>query len=391
MNKFRQLMSSNMRQYSMVFALVVIIILFEILTNGILLKPENVSRLILQNSYILILAIGMLICILTGGNIDLSVGSVVAFVSAMTAVLSVTLALPVWLSIVLALGFGLLAGMAQGFCIAYIGIPSFVVTLAGMGIWRGINNIILNGLTVGLPNIYTTIASDSIPDFVGGVQNVNMAAVVIGIAAAVVIVIFMFINRAQKKAKGYDVPSMSSTIIKAIVIAGLINLITYWLALTDGIPIILVILVALIGIYTFYTTMTISGRHVYAMGGNRKAAELSGVNTKRILFFAYSNMGFMAAIAGVVYAGRLGAASPLAGQGFELECIAACFVGGAGMYGGVGTIWGAIIGGFIMGLLNNGMSIMGMSTFWQDIIKGLVLLGAVAFDVYSKSRSSKTK
>jgi putative multiple sugar transport system permease protein len=391
MNNFSQTLSNNLKKYSMVFALVVIIILFEFLTNFILLKPENVSRLILQNSYILILAIGMMICILTGGNIDLSVGSVVAFVSAMSAVLSVTLGLPVWLAMILGLGFGLLAGMGQGYCIAYMGIPSFVVTLAGMGIWRGVNNIILNGLTVGLPTPYTTIASSSIPDFIGGVPGINMASVLIGIVGAIIVVIFTFTGRAQKQKKGYDVPSMRSTVIKAIVVAALINLMTYWLALTDGIPIILVILVVLIGIYTFFTNMTISGRHIYAMGGNRKAAELSGVNTKKMLFFAYSNMGLLAGVAGIVYAGRLGAASPLAGQGFELECIAACFVGGAGMYGGVGTIWGAIIGGFIMGLLNNGMSIMGMSTFWQDIIKGLVLLGAVAFDVYSKSRSTKSK
>jgi len=379
-----------MKQYTMVIALLVIIVLFEILTNGILLKPQNVSRLILQNSYILILAIGMMICILTGGNIDLSVGSLVAFISAMSATLSVTLGFPVAVSIVLGLAFGLLAGMGQGFLIAYVKIPSFVVTLAGMGIWRGLNNIILNGLTIPLPKAYTTIASNSIPDFIGGVQGVNMAAVLIGIIAAVIVVISMFIGRARKKAKGYDVATLRSTIIKAVILAALINLITYWLALTDGIPIIMVILVALILIYTFYTTMTIAGRHVYAMGGNRLAAELSGVNTKKTLFFAYSNMGFIAAIAGIVFAGRLGAASPTAGTGFELECIAACFVGGAGMYGGVGTIWGAVIGGFIMGMMNNGMSIMGVSTFWQDIIKGLVLLAAVAFDVISKSKS-KTK
>jgi len=390
MNKFRTSISQNMKQYTMVIALLVIIVLFEILTNGILLKPQNVSRLILQNSYILILAIGMMICILTGGNIDLSVGSLVAFISAMSATLSVTLGFPVAVSIVLGLAFGLLAGMGQGFLIAYVKIPSFVVTLAGMGIWRGLNNIILNGLTIPLPKAYTTIASNSIPDFIGGVQGVNMAAVLIGIIAAVIVVISMFIGRARKKAKGYDVATLRSTIIKAVILAALINLITYWLALTDGIPIIMVILVALILIYTFYTTMTIAGRHVYAMGGNRLAAELSGVNTKKTLFFAYSNMGFIAAIAGIVFAGRLGAASPTAGTGFELECIAACFVGGAGMYGGVGTIWGAVIGGFIMGMMNNGMSIMGVSTFWQDIIKGLVLLAAVAFDVISKSKS-KTK
>ena len=390
MNKLKEYINQNMRQYTMVIALFVILILFEIMTNGILLKPQNVSRLIFQNSYILILAIGMLICILTGGNIDLAVGSVVAFVSAISAVLSVTLGLPVWISIVIALGFGLLAGMWQGFWIAYIKIPSFVVTLAGMGIFRGINNIILDGQTIGLPKEYTVIASGSIPDFVGGVEGLNMASIVIGIACAIVVSVFIFINRSQRKAKGYDVPSIRSTVIRAIVIAALINLITYWLALDEGIPIILVILAALIGIYTFYTTMTISGRHVYAMGGNRTAAELSGVNTKRILFFAYSNMGLLAAVGGIVFAGRLNASAPTAGTGFELECIAACFVGGASMTGGIGTVYGAVIGGLIMGLLNNGMSIMGVSTFWQDIIKGLVLLAAVAFDVFSKSRA-KTK
>lgn len=374
----------------MLIVLLVIIIMFEIMTAGILLKPQNVSRLILQNSYILILAIGMMLCILTGGNIDLAVGSVVAFVSAMTAVLSVTLALPVWISIVIALGFGLLAGMWQGWWIAYVKIPTFVATLAGMGIFRGINNIILNGQTIGLPKEYTVIASDSIPDFIGGVEGLNMASIAIGIVCAIGVTVFIFINRSKKKAKGYDVPSMRSTIIRAIIIAALINLITYWLALTDGIPIILVILAALIGIYTFFTNKTITGRHIYAMGGNAKAAELSGVNTKKIMFLVYSNMGLLAAVAGIVFAGRLNAAAPTAGSGFELECIAACFVGGASLTGGVGTIYGAMIGGFIMGILNNGMSIMGVSTFWQDIIKGLVLLAAVAFDVFSKSRA-KTK
>ena len=374
----------------MLMVLLVIIVLFEIMTSGILLKPQNVSRLILQNSYILILAIGMMLCILTGGNIDLAVGSVVAFVSAMSAVLSVTLALPVWLSIVIALGFGLLAGMWQGWWIAYVKIPTFVATLAGMGIFRGINNIILNGQTIGLPKQYTVIASGSIPDFIGGVDGLNMASIAIGIACAIVVAALIFISRSKKKAKGYDVPSVRSTVIRAVIIAALINLVTYWLALTDGIPIILVILAVLIGIYTFFTNKTITGRHIYAMGGNAKAAELSGVSTKKIMFLVYSNMGLLAAVAGIVFAGRLNASAPTAGSGFELECIAACFVGGASLTGGVGTIWGAMIGGLIMGILNNGMSIMGVSTFWQDIIKGLVLLGAVAFDVFSKSRA-KTK
>lgn len=388
MNKIKEYITHNMRQYTMLIALVIIMALFQILTEGVLLMPRNTSKLIYQNSYIIILAIGMLMCILTGGNIDLSVGSVVALVSAMSGLLSVVVGLPVWLSIILGLLVGLLAGMWQGMWIAYMRIPAFIVTLAGMLVFRGINNLILQGLTIGLPDEYVVIASGVVPDFIGGgTSELNITAIVIGAVFSLAYVISVFYSRGKKRLRGYELPSLVATIIKTIVILAVINLFTYWLSRDDGIPIILVILAVLMLIYTFITTKTIPGRHLYALGGNAKAAELSGIKTKKILFMAYANMGLLSAVAGIVFAGRLNAASPTAGQGFELDAIAACFIGGASATGGVGTVMGAVIGGFIMGILNNGMSIMGVSTFWQDIAKGLVLLAAVAFDVFSKAKS----
>ncbi len=389
----------NLRQYAILLALIFIVIIFQITTNGILLKPINVTRLIAQNSYILILAIGMVLCILTGGNIDLSVGSVVAFVSASSALFSVFWGLPVILSIFLGLCMGLFAGMWQGFWIAYVKIPAFIVTLAGMLLFRGLNNLILNGETIPLPQMYITIASDSIPDFISGMGitvhniitgrgNLHLATILIGLIASVILVAGLYIGRKRKEKYNFTVGSISAFISKAISIFIVINLFSFWLSAANGLPIILVLLTVLILIYTFITTKTIAGRHIYALGGNEKAAELSGVNTKRIMFGVYANMGFLSGIAGIVFAGRLNSASPIAGNMFELDAIAACFIGGASAKGGVGTVIGAIIGGLIMGILNNGMSIMGFNIFIQSVVKGLVLLLAVAFDVYSKSKSS---
>lgn len=391
---------NNMRQYAMLIALIVIVGLFFVLTEGILLFPRNVTKLISQNSHVLILAVGMLMCILTGGNIDLSVGSTVALVSAMSGLFSNILGMPVWFSILISLLTGLLAGMWQGMWIAKFRIPAFIVTLAGMLIFRGINNIILNGETLGLPDAFTTIASKPIPDLLadiniripdfigkGGTIKLNMIAIIIGVLFSLVYIGFTVFSRSTKKRRGYEVPSVTAMFIKTALLVVIINLLTFWLALDDGIPIILMILAILISIYTFITTKTIIGRHLYALGGNAKAAELSGVNTKKIMFLVYTNMGLLAAIAGIVFAGRLNAASPLAGQGFELDAVASCFIGGASTSGGVGTVMGAVIGALIMGVLNNGMSIMGVNIFWQQITKGLVLLLAVAFDIYSKSKA----
>lgn len=387
MERIKTAFKNNMKQYSMLIALIFIMIMFQILTDGILLKPINVSRLIYQNSYVLILAIGMLLCILTGGNIDLSVGSIVAFVSALSALFSVTFGFPVWLSIILGLLSGLLAGMWQGFWIAYVKIPPFIVTLAGMLLFRGINNIILNGRTVLLPDMYTKISSGVVPDFIGGGSGTHLTTIVIGAVAVLGYLILSHRARREKMKFESEVESKGAYIFRLLIISCVIMLFAYWLSLANGFPIILVILAVLILFYSFLTQKTVVGRHIYAMGGNRKAAELSGVKTKKILFWVYANMGLLAAVAGIVFAGRLNSASPTAGDGFELDAIAACFIGGASATGGIGTVMGAIIGGFIMGILNNGMSIMGISVFWQQIVKGLVLLLAVAFDVYSKSKA----
>jgi putative multiple sugar transport system permease protein len=387
-DRIREIVSRNLRQYTMLIALIVIMLFFEIATGGILLLPRNTTKLILQNSYILILAIGMMLCILSGGNIDLSVGSLVALVSAMSGLMCKELGVPAWIAIIIGLLTGLLAGMWQGFWIAFVKIPAFIVTLAGMLIFRGINNLILNGNTLMLPQLYISIASDPIMDFVGGKDSsLNITSLIVGLVVSLFFVFWVFYSRGKKKLRGYEVPSFLFTAIKAVLAFAIINVVTYWLARDEGIPIILVILAALYGIYTFISTKTIAGRHLYAMGGNAKAAQLSGIDTKKILFVVYSNMGLLSAIAGIVYAGRLNSASPTAGQNFELEAIAACFIGGASATGGIGTIMGAIVGGFIMGVMNNGMSIIGLSIFWQDVAKGLLTLLAVAFDVYSKSKA----
>ncbi|NLX77620.1 MAG: sugar ABC transporter permease [Clostridiaceae bacterium] len=386
MEKHRDVFRYNIRQYGMLFALIAIVLIFQILTGGILLRPINVSRLILQNSYILILAVGMMLCILTGGHIDLSVGSVVAMVGASSALFSVRLGLPASLSIFLGLLVGLLAGMWQGFWIAFVKIPPFIVTLAGMLIFNGVNNIILNGQTVLLPKLYITIASDSIPDFFS-VNGLHLTTVIIGVVCSVAYLIAQLIIRFSKIRNGYEVNSKQWFMTKTALVVLIINLFAYWLARANGLPYIVILLVVIIAVYSFITNKTVAGRHIYALGGNAKAAELSGINTRKVMFWVYANMGFLAALAGIVFAGRLNSATPTAGQGFELDTIAACFIGGASATGGVGTIIGAIIGGFIMGIMNNGMSIMGISTFWQSIIKGLVTILAVAFDVISKSKA----
>lgn len=388
MENIKVIIRRNMRQYAMLIALIVISVLFQILTDGILLKPINVHRLIQQNSYILILAIGMMLCILTGGNIDLSVGSIIAFIGAASALFSVKMGMSVPLSILLSLALGILAGMWQGYWIAYVRIPPFIVTLAGMLLFRGIDNLILNGETIALPDLYITIASGSIPDFIGGGSgSFHLTTVLIGLICSVIYVIIRYIDRKNRIKYKFQVTSPSGFIIQVSVMFVIINVFALWLARAKGLPYIMIILTVLILVYTFITNRTVAGRHIYAMGGNTRTAELSGVKTKSIMFWVYTNMGFLSAVAGIVFAGRLNSASPIAGDGFELDAIAACFIGGASASGGIGTVAGAIIGGFIIGILNNGMSIMGINVFWQKIVKGLVLLIAVAFDVYSKSKS----
>lgn len=381
------LLRGNLRQYVMIIALTVVIILFQILTDGILLRPLNISNLILQNSYILILATGMLLCILTGGNIDLSVGSVAGFIGAISAVLILRMNMPVYPAILISLLIGVLIGCWHGFWIAYVGVPAFIATLAGMLIFRGLTLGILQGTSLApMPAQYTFFAAGFVSD-ITEIAGINLLTVLAGLLASVLYVWGEVNNRASKKKYKFEVIPMGMFLAKIISIVLVINSFMYALALHKGTPTVLIIVVVLVLIYTFITTKTIPGRHIYAYGGNPKAAKLSGVKTKRVLFWVYVNMGFLAALAGIIFTGRLNSATPKSGSGFELDAIAACFIGGASTTGGIGTVVGAIVGGLLMGVLNNGMSIMGVSIDWQQAIKGFVLLAAVAFDVYSKSKS----
>ena len=388
MNYIKSFIKNNIRQYAMALALVVIMVLFQILTGGILFKPLNITNLILQNSYVLILGIGMLLVILTG-NVDLSVGSVAAFIGAISAILMIKMHMPVLPAVILCLVIGALVGAWQGFWIAYIRIPAFIVTLAGMLVFRGLTMVLLQGQTIspyatsfqGMSNGFLLTNSLAI----GGL---NVIAVAAGIILSLIYIFMEYKNIQNMKKYNFETLPFPITLGKILVIVTAINLLTFSLAAYKGIPIVLILIVALIVIYTFVTQKTIAGRHIYALGGNEKAAKLSGIKTKRVMFWVYVNMGVLAALAGLVVAGRLNAATPKAGVNFELDAIAACFIGGASASGGIGTIIGAIIGALVMGVLNNGMSIMGVGIDWQQAIKGLVLLAAVAFDVYTKSKSS---
>lgn len=387
MENIKAFVKKNIRQYTMALALVVIMVFFQILTNGVLFKPMNVTNLILQNSYVLILAVGMLIVILTG-NVDLSVGSVAAFIGAISAIFMVRMNMSVPLAVIICLIIGALVGAWQGFWIAYVRIPAFIVTLAGMLIFRGLTMVILKGQTIApFPDSFAIAANGFLPETLK-IGDLNLIAVAAGILLSI-LYIFMTIKQINNRKK-YNIegePIGFAIFITSVVVIA-INLFTISLANYKGIPIVLVLIGALILIYTFITEKTIAGRHVYALGGNEKAAKLSGIKTQRVMFWVYVNMGLLSAIAGLIVSARLGAATPKAGTNYELDAIAACFIGGASASGGIGTIMGAIIGALVMGVLNNGMSIMGLGIDWQQAIKGLVLLVAVAVDVYTKSKSS---
>lgn len=388
MEKIKGIFKNNIRQYAMLLALVVIMALFQFLTHGILLKPQNVTNLILQNSYVIILAIGMVLCILTGGNIDLSVGSVVAIVGAITGTLIVTMKVSMPIAILIGIFVGVLIGIWQGFWIAYVRIPAFIVTLAGMLLFRGLTLIVLQGKTISpFPKEFLQISGGFVPDILGKNPHFNATAILVSIIISALYLFLEIKKRISKKKYGFDVIPVSLFIVQIAVILFGLNLFAFWLATYKGIPIILVILAVLIVAYSFLTTKTTFGRHIYAIGGNEKAAKLSGVNTNKVLFLTYVNMGVLSAITGIVFTARLMAATPTAGNNFELDAIAACFIGGASATGGVGTVIGAIIGALVMGVLNNGMSILGVGSDWQMAIKGSVLLAAVAFDIISKNKS----
>ncbi|WP_082565912.1 multiple monosaccharide ABC transporter permease [Arthrobacter sp. Soil782] len=384
-------LTSRLRQIGIFVALLVIVTLFQVLTGGQLLQSENVSNIIVQNSYILLLAIGM-VMIIIAGHIDLSVGSVAAFVGAMSGVMIQDWGLPWWLTLILSLAIGALVGAWQGFWVAYVGIPAFIVTLAGMLLFRGLAQITLDNQRIsGFPDAYRQLGGGFLfPGLFPPETNIlDWTTVGLGLISTALLVFSQLRGRAARRKLNLDEEPAAWFFTKlgfgVVVILGL----TYLLASSrSGTPIVLVVLGILAVAYSAVMNNSVFGRHIYARGGNLQAAQLSGVNTKRIDFMLFVNMGVLAALAGLVFTGRLNSAGPGAGNLFELDAIAAAFIGGAAVTGGVGTVIGAITGGLIMGVLNNGMSLLGVGTDYQQFIKGMVLLLAVAFDVFNKRKAA---
>ncbi|HAM27944.1 MAG TPA: sugar ABC transporter permease, partial [Microbacteriaceae bacterium] len=358
-----------------------------VLTQGVLLNPQNVSNVIVQNSYVLILAIGMVMVIIAG-HIDLSVGSVVGFIGAVAGVLSVRMGLPWWLAIILCLLLGAVVGAWQGFWVAYFGIPAFIVTLAGMLIFRGLTQVVLGSTQITpFPDPMRALGGGFLPElgFIGG--QLETLTVVLGLLATAFLVGQAVRQRLIRRKLNLEDEPFLWFVVKLAFTGLLVLAITFLLASYRGTPVVLVVLGVLVVVYSAVMARSVYGRHIYALGGNLNAAVLSGVKTKRVTFLLFMNMGVLGALAGLVFAGQLNLANPTNGTGFELDAIAAAFIGGAAVTGGIGTVTGAIIGGLIIGILNNGMSIIGVGTDWQQFIKGIVLLAAVAFDVYNKRRS----
>jgi putative multiple sugar transport system permease protein len=382
----KALFTKNMRQSGIYLAFVAIIVLFWFLTDGILLTPQNVTNIVVQNSYILILAIGMVIVIIAG-HIDLSVGSVVAFTGAVAGVLTVRQGLPWWVGVIGALVTGALVGVWQGYWVAIVGIPAFIVTLAGMLIFRGATMVTLGNTQISpFPDAFRNIASGYANGVLGG-QGIDIFTLVVGAVGVVAFAVSQFRSRLARVHYQQSVEGMPLFVTKIVLMAALVMAFSYELASYKGLPIVLLILAALILAYSAIAKRSVFGRHVYSIGGNLNAAMLSGIKVKWVNFWIFINMGVLSGLAGVVFTARLNLANPKAGTGFELDAIAACFIGGAAVTGGVGTVIGTIAGGLIIGVMNNGMSIMGVGIDYQQAIKGLVLLLAVAFDVYNKRRA----
>ncbi len=386
------------QKYTMLIILVLVVAFFTLGTDGKLLLAQNVTNLISQNAYVFVLAVGMLLCILTGGNIDLSVGSIVAFVGAVGAILMQD-GVNIWAASATMLVIGLGIGVWQGFWIAYVRVPPFIVTLAGMLVFRGLANVVLEGMTVAIKDetFVSTFgggANPYLPEFFGvittmsGGQEVtyDIFTLVVGALAILGFVAYQFISRNARAKKGYEVESMGVMIGKTLLIIAGIVFFTVKLSEYKGIPTSLIWVAVIIVIYAYITSKTTVGRHFYAVGGNEKAAKLSGINTNKVYFMAYANMGLLSALAGMLTIARMTSAQPTYGQNYEMDAIGACFIGGASAYGGIGTVPGVIIGAILMGVINLGMSIMGVDANYQRVVKGLVLLAAVIFDVVSKRR-----
>jgi putative multiple sugar transport system permease protein len=378
-------LKNNLRDYGMLISLVAIMVLFQVLTDGTLLRPLNLTNLVLQNSYIVIMALGMLL-VIVAGHIDLSVGSVCGFIGALAAVLMVNFGWHYLPTAIACLVAGAVIGAAQGWFVAYSKIPSFIVTLAGMLVFKGLSLALLQGQSIGpFPVEFQRLSSGFIPDVLAG-TDLRTTSLLVGLLAAAALGAASLRGRARQARHGMETEPYGFFIAKTLLFVAAIVYFSYLLASYRGLPNVLIVMAVLIVVYDFVTRRTTVGRRIYALGGNEKAARLSGIKTERLSFLAFVNMGVLAALAGLVFAARLNTATPKAGLGFELDVIAACFIGGASASGGVGKVTGAVIGAFVMGVMNNGMSILGIGIDYQQVIKGLVLLAAVFVDVYNKNK-----
>jgi putative multiple sugar transport system permease protein len=398
-------LKENLREYGLVLALIAIMLFFQFMTGGILFLPVNLTNVVLQNSYIVVMALGMLL-VIVAGHIDLSVGSVAGFIGAVAAVLMVDYNFNPLLAGLAGIAVGAVIGGAQGYFIAYMKIPSFIVTLAGMLVFKGLLLALLGGRSVGpFPTEFQMLSAGFIPDIIGPMTIIEPAlnasgnpipnsglvlhstTLLIGMLIVAAMLYFALRSRWDRESHGYAAEPFALFVAKNFVIAGIIMFLMYKFASYRGLPNVLIVMGILIALFVFITKRMTFGRRIFAMGGNEKAAKLSGIQTERLTFFVFVIMGMLAALAGLIYAARLNQATPKAGAGMELDVIAAVFVGGASAMGGVGEVAGAVIGAFIMGVMNNGMGIMGINIDWQQVIKGLVLLGAVAFDLYNKKKA----
>ena len=380
-----------LKKYTMVFALIAVIIFFQATTSGKMLLAQNINNLISQNAYVFVLAAGMLLCILTGGNIDLAVGSVVCFVGGIGAVM-MDKDLPAILAVIVMLIGGILVGAWQGFWIAYVKVPPFIATLAGMYAFRGLSNVVLQGYSVGIDNtgflfIFGGGADCYIPDLFGN-PNFNMTCLLVGIVAVAIYAGLVFKRRIAAKTAGYSVGPLAADLVKTVIIGAVVIWFFFKLSQYKGIPTSLIWIALVLLVYAYITSNTTMGRYLYAVGGNEKATTLSGIDSRKVYFFAYVNMGLMAGLAGILTVARATHAEPTFGQGYEMDAIAACFIGGASAYGGEGNVFGIVIGALLMGVINMGMSIVGVEANYQKVVKGLVVLVAIIFDVLSSKKKN---
>lgn len=381
-------LAAGARQYGIMAALILIVLLFQFLTGGRLLQPNNVVSLVQQNAYVFILAVGMLM-IIVAGHIDLSVGSVVAAVGGVAGILMADYGVNPWLVVLISLVVGALIGAWQGFWVAFVGVPAFIVTLGGMLIFRGVALVLVGYTRAGFPNDFLAISNGGLAGLTGFVGQLDAFTLIVGGLAIVGVVGSTLWNRGQHAKRGLEVEHIGMVVAKLVGLVVLLGVVTYWVASSNlGLPYVLIIVGAVVFFYAWLMDNVVFGRNIYAMGGNLAAAKLSGIDTKKVNFWLFVHMGVLCGLAAIITTSRAGAAIAAAGQNYELDAIAACFIGGAAVTGGVGRITGAIVGALIMGVLNMGLSIMGVDPSWQFIIKGLVLIVAVAFDLMNKNKNA---